>query len=101
MKLAMLLYTGPDHHNTTSLIGLARSAREKGHDVMVFAMSAGVGNLVRPDFTSLVSEGASITVCEHNCSESQAPKDIEGIKYGSQYDLAGYVQDYDRLISFT
>lgn len=101
MKLAMLLYTGPDHHNTSSLIGFAKAARDGGHEVTVFAMADGVMNLVRKDFIGLAFDGVDLTVCENNRHEFSAPEGVQGVKYGSQYDLAGYVQDCDKLISFT
>lgn len=101
MNILFVLHTGPNSHNTSSLIGLAKEALAKGDGVTVFAMSSGVGNLAREDFTSLVADGAVITVCEHNRAEDKAPEGIEGVKYGSQYDLAGYMVDCDRVVSFT
>ncbi len=101
MNLLFILYTDVNSHNTASLVGLAKSARAKGSRVTVFAMSSGVGNLARKDFTALAADGVVITVCEHNRAENRAPEGIEGVKYGSQYDLAGYIADSDRVVSFT
>lgn len=100
MRLLMVLYTGFDSLGVNSVIKLARSARDKGHEVRVFAMAAGVTNLAREDFVSLLSAGVEITMCEHNRSQYKAPEGIEGVKYGSQYDLAGYVYDADKVVSF-
>lgn len=101
MKITFLLHAAPDSGTVSSLIGLAKAASAKGHEVTVFAMSGGVLNLAREDFTGLVSDGVSITVCEHNRSQYRAPENVEGVKYGSQYDLASYTKESDRFISFT
>lgn len=100
MRLLMVLYTGFDSLGANSVVKLARSAKDKGHEVTVFAMAAGVTNLAREDFASLPSAGVNITVCEHNRAQYKAPEGVEGIKYGSQYDLAGYVYDADKVVSF-
>ncbi len=101
MKLTILLSAGPDSGIVSCLVGLAKAARAKGHEVVVFAMAAGVSNLAREDFTALVSDDVSITVCEHNRSQYKAPENVKDVKYGSQLDLAAYAQDCDRFISFT
>ena len=101
MKILMILHTGPFDNNTGSLIGIARAARERGDEVTVFAMSEGVENLARKDFAALASAGVRLTVCEKNRLELAAPGGVDGVEYGSQYDLAQYVSDHDRVISFT
>ena len=100
MRLTLVLHRGFNSFEANSVIKLARAARDKAHDVTVFIMSAGVTNLWREDFLSLSSAGAQITVCEHNRSQYQGEGDIEGIKLGSQFDLAGYVYDSDKVVSF-
>ncbi len=101
MKLAILVHKGPDEAVVSSVIAVAKTARAKGHDVNIFAMAPGVMNLARDDFTSLIGDGVNITVCEHNRSQYMAPENIEGVKYGSQFDLAVYASDCDRFVSFT
>ncbi|VAX20793.1 hypothetical protein MNBD_NITROSPINAE03-1565 [hydrothermal vent metagenome] len=101
MKFTVLVHKGPDEAVVSSVIKIAKNARAKGHDVTIFAMAPGVMNLLRDDFTALIGDGVNITVCEHNRSQYKAPENIEGVKYGSQYDLAIYAQDCDRFISFT
>lgn len=101
MKFAILVHKGPDEAVVSSIVGIAKAARAKGHDVKVFAMAEGVLNLNRDDFTALVKEGVNLTVCEHNRSLRGAPENVEGVRYGSQFDLANYAQDCDRFISFT
>ncbi|MBI5815707.1 MAG: DsrE family protein [Nitrospinae bacterium] len=100
MRLVLVIHSGPESHNTNSLVKMAKAARAKGHDVTVFAMSAGVGNLARADFTALAARGVNITVCEHNRSQFKAPEGIEGVTYGSQYELAGFVADGDKVVIF-
>lgn len=101
MKFAILVHKSPDEAIVSSVVGIAKAARAKGHDVDIFAMALGVLNLKRDDFTSLVKEGVNITVCGHNRSLHGAPENVEGVKYGSQFDLSGYAHDCDRFISFT
>jgi sulfur relay (sulfurtransferase) complex TusBCD TusD component (DsrE family) len=100
MRLVLVLYAGFDSLGASSVMKLAHCARGKGHDVTVFAMSAGVMNLAREDFVSLLSSGVKITVCEHNLTQYMGPEGIGGVKYGSQYDLSGYVYDADKVVSF-
>lgn len=101
MKLAIAIYTGPIHEHTDTAMNLAREARRKGHDVTIFGMFAGVLNLGRDDFNALVNDGIKITVCEHNRAEFKAPANVEGIHYGSQFDLSGYANEADHFVSFT
>jgi len=100
MKFTILVHKGPDEAVVSSVIKIAKTARAKGHEVNIFAMAVGVMNLARDDFTALIGDGVNITVCGHNRSQYMAPDNIEGVKYGSQYDLAVYTQDCDRFISF-
>lgn len=100
MRLTIVLHKGLNSFETTTVIKLARAARDKGHGVTVFIMSAGVTNLGREDFLSLRSAGVEITVCEHNRTQYQGQGEIEGVKLGSQFDLAGYVYDSDKVVSF-
>ncbi len=101
MRLLMLVHAGPESSVIGTVTGVAGESRAKGHEVTLFLMSTGVMNLAREDFVSLVGDGVNITVCEHNRKEYKAPSGIEGIRYGSQYDLATYMVDCDRFISFT
>jgi sulfur relay (sulfurtransferase) complex TusBCD TusD component (DsrE family) len=100
MRLTLVLHKGLNSFETNTVVKLAKAARDKGHRVTVFVMSAGVTNLGREDFMSLCSAGVEITVCEHNRSQYQGEGEVEGVKLGSQYDLAGYVYDSDKVVSF-
>lgn len=101
MKILMVIHTGPFHDNTDSLIGMASAASAMGHEVGVFAMSEGAGNLAREDFTRLADDGVKLVVCDRNRGELSMPEGLKGVHYGSQYDLAESVAECDRLISFT
>ena len=101
MKILLLLHKGFSSPLADSAVKIAKAAVEAGHEAQVFAMSDAVTLLGRQDFISLVGHGAQVTICDHNRTQYQAPAKVEGIKYGSQYDLAGYIQDCDRIISFT
>ena len=100
MKFLFVLHAGVEKSAATTAIALAKEAKAKGNEVTLFAMSSGVTNLASEKFTSLAKEGVSITVCEHNRKEYVAPVEVEGVHYGSQFDLAGYVADSDRALFF-
>jgi len=101
MKILLLLHKGFDSPLADSAVKLARASVAAGHQTQVFAMAGAVTLLARADFVSLVEHGVEVTVCDHNRAQYQAPAGVKLIKYGSQYDLAGYIQDFDRVVSFT
>lgn len=101
MKIAILIHSGPETGKTRLAGRIASEAQARGHEVTVFAMAAGVQVLADEGLARLVEDGVNITVCEMNRKEYRSPENIEGVKYGSQYDLATYANEYDRLISFT
>ncbi len=99
MKLLILLHGGPNDNDSATAVRIAETAIEAGDEVSIFAMSAGVMNLAVDKFMDLLKSGVEISVCEHNRRGFKAPEGIEGIIYGSQFDLAGYVADSDRVVS--
>lgn len=101
MKIAILIHSGPETGKTRLAARIAEEARARGHEVTVFAMAAGVQVLAGEGLGKLVEDGVNVTVCEMNRKEYMAPENVEGVKYGSQYDLATYANECDRLISFT
>ena len=101
MKILILLHKGFSSPMADAALKTARAAKAAGHETQVFAMSDGVTLLGREDFASLAKDGVAVTVCEHNRAQYKAPDKVAGVKYGSQYDLAGYVNDADRVVSFT
>ena len=100
MNFLFVLHAGLEKSSASTAIALAREAKAKGNDVTLFTMSAGVTNLSSENFTSLIKNGVSVTVCEHNRKEYATPEKVEGVHYGSQFDLAGYVADTDRALFF-
>jgi len=101
LKILLLLHKGFSSPSAESAVKIARAAVDAGHETQVFAMADGVTLLAREDFLLLTSHGVAVTVCDHNRAQLKAPENVEGVKYGSQYDLAGYIQDFDRVVSFT
>jgi sulfur relay (sulfurtransferase) complex TusBCD TusD component (DsrE family) len=101
MNILILLHKGFSSPLADAAVKIALAVKEAGHETRVFAMSDGVTLLGREDFAKLAEEGVAVTVCEHNRAQYKAPEGVAGVKYGSQYDLAGYVQDADRVVSFT
>ena len=100
MIFNILVHKGQDEGAMASVLSIARAAKARNHVVKIFAMAAGVTNLAREDFISLIDDGVEIAVCSHNCGQYKAPMDIEGVNYGSQYDLALSMNECDRFISF-
>lgn len=99
-SLGILLTTGPEHPNTSTVIHLSRAAREMGKDVNIFIMHDGVQNVRRNDFLELHKEGVHITACAVNAEESGLPRD-ENVHYGSQFDLATIAQESEKFLSLT
>ncbi len=101
MKITILIHRGVEEGILGTVSRIVRSARAKGHEIDIFAMSAGVAHLALDEFTSLKDDGVNITVCEFNREQYKSPEAVEGVEYGSQYDLAVFASDCDRFISFT
>ncbi|TAN46457.1 MAG: hypothetical protein EPN24_01145 [Candidatus Methanoperedens sp.] len=99
MKLGILLTSSPENENTNTVIEISRAAREKGHKVSIFLMYDGVYNVHKKEFAELAGKGVSIAVCAMNAEQRSVQK-VEGILFGSQYDLACIAGDVDRFISF-
>jgi len=99
MKLGILLTTSPENENTHTVIALSRAARKLGHKVSIFLMDDGVYNAQKKEFTSLLESGVEIILCTLN-TEQRCVGKIEGMVYGSQYDLACIAHESDRLLSF-
>ncbi len=98
MKLGILVNTD---RNLGHIIGIAKSAIRKGHEVMIFAMDEGVRLLENDDFLNLSREDSiSMSFCDHsthvlNVSKERIPDDIV---CGSQYNNAVMNHDADRVI---
>lgn len=98
-KLGILLTTSPEHANTSSVIRLAKAALDKHIEVRIFLMCDGVFNVNDISFLKLLDHGADICLCQQNLNE-RFQDEADGIKMGSQYDLACNIRNIDRLVAF-
>jgi len=98
-KLGILLTTSPENENTNSVIAITESALSLGHEVSIFVMDDGVYNIKHQKFHSLTKKGAKVTVCAYNAEQRSLDK-VEGVLFGSQYDLAIIAHESDRFLSF-
>jgi predicted peroxiredoxin len=98
MKLGIFVNT--DRH-LADVVGIAKAAVAKGHEVGIFAMDGGSHLLPNPEFTALCTvKGVSMSYCDHSAkgtgiATDGVPKDIV---CGSQYNNAIMVNEADRLI---
>ncbi len=98
MKLGILVNS--DRH-LQHVVGIARAANEKGHQVSIFSMDAGTHLIQNTEFTNLCAlNGVSMSVCRHSAEEhavdlSRVP---ESIVRGSQFDNAVMNHEADRVI---
>ena len=99
MKLGILVTT--DRH-LDHVLGLAKAAVAKGHEVMMFNMDAGTRLLGNPDFRALcTTKGVSMSFCDHSAGHENVSK--EGlpaeIVCGSQFNNANMMHDADKVIN--
>ena len=98
MKLGILVNT--DRH-LAHVVGFAKAAVSKGHDVILFNMDDGTKLLGTPEFRELCkTEGVSLSYCDHSAKHlNVATKGLpEEIVCGSQYYNAVMMHDADRVI---
>ncbi len=98
MKLGILVNT--DKH-LEDIVGIARAALRKGHEVIIFTMDSGTRLLEKPELSELCKEqGVSMSFCDHSAKHVGA--NTEGLSSdvicGSQYNNAVMIHDADRLI---
>lgn len=99
MKLGVLLTTPPSQQNTQSVIQICKAARQKGHHVGIFMMGDGVYNILHQQLLDLEKEGVSLSLCSHNAAQRGLDR-VEGVCWGSQYDLAVLANESDRFLTF-
>lgn len=98
MKLGILVNT--DRH-LNHVMGIAKAALAKGHELIVFNMDDGTKLLGTPEFSELSKmEGVTMTFCDHSATHlgvntEGVPKEILS---GSQYNNAVMNHDADRII---
>lgn len=99
MKLGILLTTSPESENTHTVVKLAEAALASGREVHVFLMCDGVHNVNDDRLVGLIEKGAQVALCAHNAEQRHVAQK-ESIVWGSQYDLAGFVEECDRFVAF-
>ena len=98
MKLGILITT---NKHLDKVIGIAKAADSKGHEVEIFSMDEGVRFLSLPEFTSLCElDNIVMSLCNHSASEqgvatSDASKEII---LGSQLNNAMMNNASDKII---
>jgi predicted peroxiredoxin len=98
LKLGILVNT--DRH-AEDVIGFAKAALSKGHEVIIFFMDAGVKLLKNPKVTSLCkNSGISMSFCDYTTQKNGISKEgiCDKIVCGSQYDNASMNHAADRVI---
>jgi len=98
MKLGIFINT--DKH-LAEIIGIAKAAVAKGHEVLIFNMDVGTRLLGEPSFKELCrTEGISMSFCDHAATHTGVSKEgiPEEIACGSQYNNAILVNSADRVI---
>lgn len=98
-RLGILLTTTPENENTHTVVKLSEAALAMGKEVHIFLMCDGVHNVEDHRFLSVMEKGAHLTLCAHNADQRRVAR-REGIDWGSQYDLAGIIEQCDRIIGF-
>lgn len=99
MKLGILVTT--DRHKD-DVIGIAKAAVAKGHEVIIFNMDAGTKLLGDDDFRQLCkTQGVTMSFCDHSSQKENVSKEgiPEEIVCGSQFNNANMMHDADRVIN--
>ena len=98
MRLGILVNT--DRH-LNDIVGLAKAALLKGHEVDIFNMDEGTKLLNTPEFQELCSfRVCYMSYCDHSAKDVGAVTEglPEVIVCGSQYNLAVMMHDADKVI---
>lgn len=98
MKLGIFVNT---NRHLAHVLGIAKAAVSKGHEVVIFNMDDGTKLLGEPSYNELCrTKGVSMSFCDHsakgmNVSTEGLPAEIV---CGSQYNNAVMVNEADRII---
>jgi predicted peroxiredoxin len=99
MKLGILVTTD---QNLDAVLGLAKAAVSKGHEVVIFNMDTGTKLLGDGSFRELCkTSGVTMSFCDHsagleNVSKEGIPDDIV---CGSQFNNATMTNESDKVIN--
>lgn len=85
------------------IIGIARAASNKGHEVSLFAMDDGTKLLGQQEFRQMCGlKNASMSLCRHSAEEKGV--DVSGISKeivaGSQFNNAMMQNESDKVLVF-
>ncbi len=98
MKLGIHVKT--DKHRE-HVIGIAKAAAAKGHEVMIFTMAEGERLLEQQPYSELCkTPNIKMSYCDHNAGHMGIKKDAipAEITCGSQYNNAVIVNSADKVI---
>ncbi len=98
LKLGILVNTDK---NVKEVVGLAKAAVLKGHEVIIFMMDEGVRLLHRSPIANLAKiPGITISFCQYSADiiGVSTSKIAKGITSGSQYDNAAMNKEADKVI---
>jgi predicted peroxiredoxin len=98
MKLG--IHVNTDKH-IEHVIGIAKAAAAKGHEVSVFTMADGERLLEDSRYSELCRiANIKMSYCDHNASHMGIKKELlpEEITCGSQYNNAVMVSEVDKVI---
>jgi predicted peroxiredoxin len=110
MNVVILLTLSPEHQDPYTVSQLSLACLKQGHHVHIFVMDDGVYNLARrrsahgliSGFDEVLKAGGGVTLCSVSAEMRNLAHDdvLEGVAFGSQYDLAQLVSRADRFLSF-
>ncbi len=98
MKLG--IHVNTDRH-MDHVLGIAKAAAAKGHEVSVFTMADGEKLLENPKYGELCKiPNINMSYCDHNATHMGIKKDVipAEVVCGSQYNNAVMVSEADRVI---
>ncbi|MBI5042957.1 MAG: hypothetical protein HZC10_03830 [Nitrospirae bacterium] len=98
MKLGILINT---NRHLAVVVGLAKAAISRGHEVIIFNTDDGTKLFGNPKFVELCkTEGVSMSFCDHSAKSLNVSTEgiPEEIVCGGQYNNAVMMHNADRVI---
>lgn len=110
MNVVFLLTLSPEHQDSYTVSQLSLACIREGHQVDVFVMDDGIYGVARRSsrhalvtgFDEVMAAGGRVTLCSVSAEmRDLSERDVlEGVVFGSQYELAQMVSKADRFLSF-
>lgn len=72
-KLGLMLSTGPEHVNLTTMLGLSSAALDRGAQVYLYLIDDGVAAVEDARVQALADRGARLFVCAYGCQKRGQP----------------------------